>query len=501
MVRNPACLLGALLACAAGALAQSPPEPNAIGVWRSDNRDFQYIHFANPPGPGVHVWQVLPAELLTYFRAQPLGGTRELDFRGVEFKVFYPTSGPHTIPQVEIRRAVEAPAPQQGRWVPDLSTPAYVTFPATPVTGALNAISHRKLMLPAGSGVAVPASSSAGDALCFRVVDYGAQYGGANSVRMVFTSRETGAPKQTLSGATLSGTDFWLDQLTYNSHELVVTWYFDQSLMQPIKNATISSAGSPMPGGGTVPVGPIAVYADDGRGALRPQAGETLSYSANSNFTGALPSQAGSVWIVPLVMFEGDLATIGTTNPQPENWVDNNGAPDLASIHPMPLQQWIDDLLLLFAAPAPGTGALLNPSNSTLGLWLGVDFAQGFVNPQILINAFTFASVSGGPAWAGPETLTYNTTQNPAGLLGRNLVNFGPWTGENRSYLKPQRGFTPVVAVSGNQLGFAQNPGGPAVQGLGFYVQSWILDVAALGGPLSAQIYDVTNVIRYTLGG
>lgn len=486
--------LPATVLVAGSALAQAPP-PNAIGLWRSSAIINQGIGFNTVPAgtTGLSVWQVLPPDVLTYFRPQGAGALRELDFRGLEFKMFRqgtPTVGTSEIPQIDITRAVQAAAPNQGRYLPDAAVLA--SFPAQPWTFGNGVVIQLQYVNP--TAVPVPAGTTAGQGLSARYVDYCKTGGVGQKVILLYTFNESNG--QSLNGINGGGGDSFLDLNGFPSSETTTSFLFNQSMLQPIKNSALSSGGSPLLGGGSVPAGVFNFVSDDGRGGLTPAGGELLSYQANSNAT-ALPT-VGQGWVIPFYMIEGDLSF--GTNPAPENWVGNGGGVQNAYIHAMPLQKWINDILFLgLGVPVTsGIGSAVNPGNSTLGLWLGADL-PAFSNLLIAVNSFTFASISAGPAWAGPETKMYDSALNPTSFIGRNLVNLGTKIAENKHWGVPQTGWTAAMGPNPPGMGFAKNPGGAGVAGVGFYLTAWVYDTVSPSSPLGAAVVDMTNVVKVTL--
>ncbi len=514
--------LPAALMMAGTAAAQSGVLiPNAIHLWRSDVFFGTVVNLAAGPGVGGHAaWQTMPPDVLTYFRNQTHPtepGARRLNFRGFEITLFVPPAGAannHASPQMELRRAIENPA-AQARLLPDTANPALVTIPPVAI-GVLPANEVLKFAVDLGSpGVSVPAGNQFGNGLSCFLPHVGQQFGGANSLMIVLTGQpgvlgfETSA--LSLSGLTLpylaAGAPLYMDQLllgglTIASTENQFTYYFSQSLIQPVKNSVLVTGGTPLPGGGAMPV-PFPFYMDDGRGALLPVGGDGISYTGNSNYQSL---GLGPVWFIPLTMFDGDIGAGGGTDPLPENWVGAGGAPENSYIYKKSVIAWIDELLIAFGG-TPGAGALLNPANSNQGLWLGVDLFLGLLNPTILVNSVNFADISGGPAHAGNEFTAYHSLLAPGGIFGRNLVNFAPTTnpisnavGEHTTMLLPQTGYTDFVPTPNGFRGFGENPGGPTIAGRAFYVTCWMLDTASTTTVTNNNILDMTNVIKITLG-
>ncbi len=493
--------------------------PNAIHLWRSDT----FLSFTSNMGAaagqtGFNAWQTLPPDVLAYFRnaTHPtLPGARSLDFRGFEVTLFNPTAGAanaQATPTLELRRAVENPA-AQGRLLP--TGPLLVSFPPV-VLGVLPAAEVLKFSIDLGTpGISVSAGSAVGHGLAAQYLNVGIAFGGANSLQTVHSGNPGvlgyESSPLSLSGLTIpplaAGAPLYMDQLllgglTTASTELQVTYLFEQSLIQPVKNSILVTAATPLPGGGAMPV-PFPFYMDDGRGALLPVGGDGISYTGNSNYQ----SQGlGPVWFIPLTMFDGDIGAGGGTDPLPENWVGAGGAPENSYIYKKSVIAWIDELLIAFGG-TPGAGALLNPANSNQGLWLGVDLFLGLLNPTILVNSVNFADISGGPAHAGNEFTAYHSLLAPGGIFGRNLVNYAPTTnpisnavGEQATMLNPQTGYTDFVPTPNGFRGFGENPGGAAIAGRAFYVTCWMLDTASTTTVTNNNILDMTNVIKITLG-
>jgi hypothetical protein len=485
--------------------------PNAIGLWRSDAPTFAYFVIVNIPAgqTGNSVWACLPPDLITYFRPQASGGVRELDFWGMEMKVVTPPNTtanpkPHALPSVEIRRAVQANPPNEGALIPFFNpvNPNDGMFVKTVSPGnivvAANTAGYglytTKFML--GASVPVPAGNSAGEGIAWVWSDYCKQYGSPAmatspqlSLMMAVTTNEThGATTPGFSGQTTAAA---VNTNLGNTNEFCVTLYFEQSMIQWVKN------GKLLPPGGTIPPAvTFPVQFDDGHGALTPGAGEWISYTANSNKS-LKPGNSTNVWLVPFILFEGDVQ-VGI-DPTPENWVGNGGAVQNAYIHPMPLKKWLDDLAALFGMVGPSLGQALNPNDSTLGLWLGVDLPN-FVNITALLNAFILADAT-APSFAGPETKMYDKTNNPNGMLVR---NFSAWNtnlqGEMRHLQTTQTGYSPIISQTANgDLGIGQNPGLPQLAGMGFFMTCWILDKSSPTNPIGYNIIDMTNTIRLSL--
>ncbi|HKE00669.1 MAG TPA: hypothetical protein VKE69_06645, partial [Planctomycetota bacterium] len=379
-------------------LAASAAAQNAVGLWRSDDPDGQNLGIGQniPDGTvGVRGWTVLPPDVTMYFKPQAQGAARELDFRGIEFRMFLNvmnSAGVQEVPKVEIRRAIQAAIPNQARYVPDYVTPPYAVFPAQAWVGTGNRVF--RYVLP--ESVPVPSGSSAGTGLCAVFVDY-CKFGaspvssGEKALLMV-TDNESGSGSNGFSGFTsATGNNTFVG----STNEFTVNFLFDQSMMQPAKNVTLVQPGADLlDDKGPYPPNVTALLMDDGRGALRMNASNVISFMVNSDKS--LHGSSASTWIVPLIMLENDIAAAGTTNPTPENWVGNSNAPDLAYVHPMPMQKFLDDLATSAGSPPnSGVGAALNPRNTTLPIWLGVDLPS-FQNLTILARSLTYADISSG---------------------------------------------------------------------------------------------------------
>jgi len=505
--RVRAAAIVATLLLPAVALGQASA-PNAIGLWRSNSSTTTGLTFNQPVGTvDCAVFSCLPPAVLTYYKPQPPQGTgaRELDLRAVEFRVNIPNnpSGAtvvHDLPKIEIRKAIPSIGGTTGRLLPDMSpTGLLVQFPQTiqfsqvPGAGSRTALVSLQLAAP----LAVPAGTSDGGGLCFRMTDIHKQYGTASILPGFASSSGTTAP--TLSGFQFPGQPGgFLDG--YNL-ELAVTWYFEQPMLAPMRNATLQAPSSSMIGGTVIPpVVTAAVLGDDGHQALAPLPGDSLSYTVNSGARKKYGSGVGSPWIVPLVLFDGDAIGEGLVGPAPETWLGMNSVSGF--VHPVPLQRWLDDFSMVFGSP-PGLGAALNPANSTLALWLGLDLSLGYYNSTILFNAFPLADISGGARFAGPELDAWDSVLAPNGSLGRNLANWVPGgkRAEMKNFTISQSGYTPLVGAPGVPgLGYVQYPANaPFLAGRAFYLQAWILDTASTGSPLPAKIVDVTNVLRIQL--
>jgi hypothetical protein len=426
---------------------------------------------------------------------------RQLHFRGIEFSTtygFFGSSPTYAGPKVEIRDAVVNPnfAPAI-RYIPGPNL--YATFTSIPglVPGGATTPPIVRICYDLGPGfsVVVPAGSSSGLGLAAVWFDM-APIPAGQGLMILGSGLEpmTWPASASFSGVTdLAGNSVLLPNPGFSS-EYTFTWLFEDSMIQPVRNAKLLPAGSQIPGGVPNPA-PFAVDMDDGRGALFPNVGDVISYNGNSIAGNPLPGpNPGNVWFIPFVLLSSDTNIPGTTNPLPESWPAGN-----APIHPMSIQKWLDDFTGLVLGAPPGTGVALNPNNFTFGLWLGIDL-PGYLNLPVLANALAFADMSAGAKWSGPGSVAYDSPANPSGLLGRNLISItgsnylssgGPLAGihENRTILcGPQAGYTPLVPAPGSPgfLGFGAIP--PGLAGQSFGIQCWLLDGS------SGRILDTTNV-------
>ncbi|MBI3817125.1 MAG: hypothetical protein HY286_00415 [Planctomycetes bacterium] len=484
------------------------PDPNiyniatgsATGIWSS----MGFGTFAWPVGTGFpagtggnSMWAVLPPELTAYFECN--NGGPYLRFRGVEFEVgtFNISAPAFDSPNIEIRDA--APNPNNlARRVPGAEL--FATFPSTPnsVQGGLGYGAAYRLCYDFGPGNSAPVKSL-GRGLSFVWKDYDKQYGDGNGILLVSTANEptgTGADSISYSGATTpSGQHYILPTFTYQgqpvSGEFVVTWLFDQSMIQAVKNARVMASNEQILGGGSPP-SPYTIQFEDGRASIYINPGDAVSFNCNSRLGTFDSGGVSSVWCAPMVQLSSDLGSPGATDPLPENWYSGP-----VTVHAMSLQQFIDDLLFLFGSP-PGTGAALNPNDSTLALWLGIDLPD-FLNYTILSNGLAFADVSSGPQWSGPMVEMYDSASNSSAPIGRNLANVAGYYDNLGQYISGireyrtlwgpgQSGYTPIVAApsSSTMLGFGVYNGG--MTGATFSIQCWMLDMQ------TSKILDVTNV-------
>lgn len=497
-------LLPAVLVTAGSVFAQvGVAVPNAIGVWDSSNFPFWawYVGTGFPAGTnGNNFFQALPPEVTTYFGSQNFGGLRLLRFRGYEMQVctsFFTTNPAYSIPQVEIHDAAINPSQTQ-RWVPGVNIFVTLNEVVNAISGAPPAGFSIVIGADLGSGNAalVPAGNAAGGALVMVWQNLSHQYGDGFDLFGIGTGTEpTAGGIKSVSysgGQTNTGQTFILPNPSGTSSEYCWTWLFENSMIQPVKNARfITSTGQILGGGG--PPAPFTFSMNDGRGAYYPDFGDAVSYNGNSKEGNPLPGVLGNTWYVPFVLYSGDIAA---GDPVPEPW--NSGAFD---VHAEGVQKWIDDFCAIGGACPPGTGAVINPANSTYGMWLGLDLPF-FLNFNVLFNSLSFADTSSGIQWAGPTTLAHDSVTNPLGLISRNPINAGvsgyfdktgavlAKIGEHRSLLDPQAGFSPVVPAAGGPagtLGFGGHPGA-SVAGQSFGIQCWMLNFN------TQKIVDVTNV-------
>jgi hypothetical protein len=499
-------LLPALALTAGSVFAQQNVQiPNAIGVWNSNGFPIWAWYYGNfyPAGTtGYNAYQTLPPELTTYFTSVPSGSQRVLRFRGFEMQTTYGLFSSHPAydsPGIEIHDSTVHPT-QPLRWIPGPNT--FATFAAVPnlIPGNLG---FPTIVVGAdlgpGGAVAVPAGNAGGGALVMVWKDYQVQFGDGNSLWILGTGNEpvTGPASATTGYSGIAnplGQFLIIPNPAGTSSEYVWTWLFENSVISPVRNARFVSAGGLILGGIINPA-PFAFQMDDGRGGINPAFGSAISYNGNSKEGNPQPAAIGTTWFAPFVLLSGYLGF--GADPATEGWNSGSFATDNT-----PVWKWADDFCALSGAcPSPGTGAVLNPANSTYGMWMGINLPF-FLNLTVLLNNLLFADISSGFSWAGPSTLAYRSDVNPAGLLGRNLIalaggGYFTQTGgglsatvEHRSILNPQAGYSPIVPVAGGPpgtLGFGVHPG---VSLVGSYVgiQCWMLDVT------TNQVKDVTNV-------
>jgi hypothetical protein len=369
------------------------------------------------------------------------------------------------------------------------------SVPAAIVGGTIAVAAYRICSdLGAGNGAVVPAGDGLGGTLVAVWANYGAA--GANDLDILATTGEpfSGQSISYSGGSLANGQNFVLPANSGSSSgEYCITWLFEQSMIQPVRNVQFIPAGGQILGGGAPPT-PGTLSMDDGRGAFHAVAGDAISYSCNMR----VPPRAGSVWVVPFLLFSGDINNPGVTDPLPEAW---SGGP--VWVHAERLQKWLDDHCAVSAMCPPGTGAYLNPSNSWLALWLGLDL-PGFMNLNVLSASLAFAEVSSGPQWAGPATLAYDSIADPTGLLGRNLANTASYVSqqgfslagvrEHRTLLcGTQSGYTPIVHASGSATWLGLGVYGGGLAGKSLSIQCWALD------PTANVILDTTHlaVVRF----
>lgn len=491
--------------------------PNAVGVWSSRAFGFVgwFIGTGYAPGSaGNNMWQALPSELTTYFRSNTgaNANTRELDFRGVEMTVTHFNSAvlAYNGPRIQISAAKPNPAQTQ-RWIPDntVAGSPYVDIASTPalVIGGtpIGTVYKLAFNIPA---VRIPTvkPSGVGNAIMFVWQDYMKTLGDGNDLYIVSTSTEPGAGGiQSVSysgGSLVSGQNFILPNgfpaLT-SSCEYCVTWLFEQSMIQMVKNSKLISTTGQILGGGAPPA-PFTVDYDDGRGAIHPNPGEAVSYNGNTTYGNPQPAlfvgDVTNTWFAPFTLFSGDVPVASPVDPTPETW-DTGGN---NYIYRQDVRDWIDDFCAVTSACGPGTGAIINPSGSNWGIWMGIDLPN-FINITVLLNGIAFADIN-SVQWSGPVSMAYDAPANTLALLGRNLANIAGYLDKNaipqlgirehRTLLVgPQSGYTPVAGGAdlngnGTALGFGFNPGG--LGGQTFSVQCWMIDLNV------TQVVDVTNV-------
>lgn len=488
-------LLPATLLVAGSAFAQTGAT-NAIGVWNSSTFGFIAWFITVPAGDtNASMWQCLPAEVTTYFGNTTGYGaptSRTLSWRGYEVGITqFNAPGASDLPPIEIRSTLINPGNTE-RWIPDYSASGlFASFPA--VNGIIpfgtpNG-SHIRVSAKLAGAVSVPAGSPTGAGLAFVVRQFGAQYGGGTGLHMISTSTDTvpGLGASSYSGFTTpTGGSLVLP----GQSELTVTHYFENAMIQPIKNpALITGTGQILGGGG--PPAPFTVSYNPGRGAIYASAGDVISYNGNSRLGNPLQGSLGNTWFVPFVLFSGDLGPGDPTGgPYGTGEVWNTGA---VFVYGSPVRNWIDDLCAISGACPPGTGAIINPANSSWALWEGLDLTSGFLNFSVLVNGLALADVSSGPAWAGPSTVAFDSVAAPLGLIARNPVNAAvgflgaggvPITtvSEFPTMLTPQAGYTPSVLG----LSFGTYPGG--LGGNYFAVQCWMLSF------VTNTIVDMSNL-------
>jgi hypothetical protein len=260
--------------------------------------------------------------------------------------------------------------------------------------------------------------------------------------------------------------------------EFVVTHLFENAVIQPIKNATIVTAGGTILGGGGPPAA-FTVQYNPGRGAIHAAAGDTIAYNGNSRLGNPVQGVLSLMYFTPFVLYSGDLGPgdpVASFYGTGETW---NSGP--AFIYGSPLRSWIDDFCIISGACPVGTGAIVNPANSSWALWEGIDLVAGALNFNVLVNGLAFADVSSGPSFAGPTTVAFDSAAAPLGLMARNpagnLLIQGAGgvpittTSEFATLLNPQAGYTPAVVGKA----FGTYPGG--LGGNYFAIQCWMMDL------------------------
>jgi hypothetical protein len=498
-------LLPATLLVAGSALGQSGAT-NAIGVWNSSLFGFigWYIGLGFPAGSlGNSLWQTLPAELTTHFVPTTGYGTatsRALVWRGYECNLatFSTTNPPLDGPRVQIRSTVINPAQTQ-RWLPDF-TPGglFVDMPSIPGIVAGGGVGQTyRISAVLGAPAIVPAGSTTGGGLAWVYQDFQTQLGDSPTAGFFMVSSSTestsgGASSLSYSGFSSSGGLNGL--LPLSTGEFVVTHLMENAVIGPIKNATIVTAGGQILGGGGPPA-PFTVQYDGGRGAIHAATGDTLAYNGNSRLGNPVQGVLGLTYFTPFVLFSGDLGPgdpVASFYGTGEVW--NTGP---LFVYGSPLRSWIDDFCVISGACPVGTGAIVNPANSSWALWEGIDLIAGALNFNVLVNGLAFADVSAGPSYAGPTTVAFDSAAAPLGLMARNAttgtvgyqgVGGVPitTTAEHATILNPQAGYTPAVVGKA----FGTYPGG--LTGNYFATQCWMMDLSA------NQVVAMTNaaVIR-----
>ncbi|MBI3819799.1 MAG: hypothetical protein HY286_13975 [Planctomycetes bacterium] len=503
-----------MLLFAGGAIAQcSKTTANAVGIWRSDSFKFEPYSIPVPGGSLPYaagtarysVWQVLPAELCTYFRCG--NGNRELDFRAVEFNVSYTSAAlqNYDSPKITITDILMPVPATPTRCCPVPNAPG-LTFWPTPnfITGGSPGC-HYRVYLKKGGPPYVVSPGTAG--LAFVWEDYEIQYGQGNSLQIDRTTME---PAATLTDADNSFSGYTIPTIvggslvyapttmpnfgtvaTPLSGEFCVTWYFDQSMIQPIKNA--HNVTGAMPGGGVAPASIVSISGDDGRGALFPFKNDIISYMGNTHagFTAAGSGGfSNTTFLIPLVFYSG-FTIPPIFDPNPENWKTGP-----AFIYSKTVTSWLSDL-------GVNNAASYDPNKCYLGLWLGVDLAAPLIDASLVNFSLTFTDISA----ATPTYCMYGSITNPGGPAARNLVNTAgspycaPFNGlgkrEHRTFFTNQSGMTPLSNPTIGTPPFALPPG-EAFVGLGqdpaslpgqtFGIQCLVLDANTF------KFIDTTNV-------
>jgi len=484
-------LLPATLLVAGSAFAQTGAT-NAIGVWNSSTFGFigWFIGTGFTAGAtGNSMWQILPAEVTTHFgNTAGYGGAtfRALSWRGYECSVTqFNAPGNVDGPKVEIRRTVVNPASTQ-RWLPDFTAPGlYATLPSVPNVIPFGTVAgtHVRISALLAGAVPVQAGSPGGGGLAFVIQDFQTQYGDGIGLHPIATTNEptAGSPASiSYSGGSTSGGQNFILPNVPQSGEYCVTHLFEDAMIQPVKNAQLVTSGGTILGGGSPPA-PFTVTYDNGRGAIHAVAGDSLTYSGNSRLGNPVQGFLGTTYFAPFVLFSGDLGPgdpVASFYGTGETW--NTGA---IFTYGSPVRSWIDDFCVLSGACPVGTGAVINPANSSWGIWEGIDLIAGALNFNVLLNGLGYADISSGPSHAGPASVAFDSAAAPLGLLARNAVNAGagflgaggvPLTqvAEFSSMLNPQAGYTPAVVSKA----FGTYPGG--FPGSYFAVQCWMISVS-----------------------
>jgi hypothetical protein len=486
------------------ALAQNPP--NAIGIWNSNGIPPGTLiagAFNGPDGTtGNKAWKVLSSEVTNYFRNIGSGSARTIDFRGLDFYMAVPqasTGSPSEVPAIDLVDGIQpGNAPFFGHFIPNPTPTVFASFPsalwgANPIGAAV--FFHYVTVTP----TAVPSGAAAGSALCAVFKDYFKTGTNANQKTWLLMSFIESLGPSTSNDASGFTTAAGANFVFGGNFEYAVSFLFDQSMIAPIKNARLASGTDTMPGGGAYPAIFAPVICDDGKGALRPLPGDSLSWMGNSNT--ASPPNVNAPWLVPFTYWSGDAGGPPgppfTPDPTPEDWVDDNGVVQNMYIHTMSEQKYVDDLADLFSQAH--IGAALNPINSTRGLYLGTDMspplAGGFLNISAVLDGIAMADIS-TPLFGGPELLRYDSVLNPGGFIGINLDNLGTKTAEVKNPLAPATGWTVINSLGGQLVGYVDIPLAAVLTGTSYSINCWVLDEAAPFGFGPFKVNDLTNIIR-----